>query len=81
MQILNLRTMQTLHYQTYLIALKNYVKNMVIKLQKIWVLPATYLDYIGSLHTLDDCIKYSESTVRIVTDVKPVIFTVNLFAL
>ena len=53
---------------------------MTIKLQKIGILAATHLDYSGSLHTLDDCIKYIESTVRIQTDVKPVIFTVIIFA-
>ena len=54
--------------------------NITIELQKIGVLSATHLNYIGSLHTLDDCKKCIESTVGIVTDVKPVIFTVNLFA-
>ena len=55
-------------------------QNITIELQKREVLSVTNLDYIGSLHTLDDCKKYIESTVRIVTDVKPVIFTVIIFA-
>ena len=37
-------------------------------------------DCIGTLQTFDDCLKYSESTVGIVTEVKPVIFTLIIFA-
>ena len=32
------------------------------------------------MHTFDECKKYIESTVGIVTDVKPVDFTLNAFA-
>ena len=53
---------------------------MKIELQEIQVLSTTHHDSIGSLHTFDDCIKYSESTVRIGTHVKPVVFTLNIFA-
>ena len=44
---------------------------------KINTKSAVHRDCIGSLHTFDECIKYSESTVGIVTDVIPAIFTVD----
>ena len=49
-------------------------KNINSALQKIEVLSATQRYCSGSLHTLSDCKKCIESTVRIQTDVKPVIF-------
>ena len=49
-------------------------------MQKIEIKSVVHRDCIGSLHTFDEFIKYSESTVGIVTDVKPVVFTVDLFA-
>ena len=60
--------------------IRNLKKNAIIELQKIGVLFAFLCDYIESLHTFCNCKKYSESTVGIVTDVKPVVFTVDLFA-
>ena len=60
--------------------IRNLKKNAIIELQKIGVLSATHLDNIGSLYTLDDCKLCIESTVRIQTDVKPVIFTLIVFA-
>ena len=53
---------------------------MTIRLLKTQLLFAIHLDYIWSMQTLDDCKKYIESTVGTVTDVKPVISTVNIFA-
>ena len=49
-------------------------------MQKIEVLSLLHHDFSGSLHTFCHCKKYIESTVRIVTDVKPVKFTLILFA-
>ena len=53
---------------------------IAIELQKMQVLSATCQEYSGSLHTYNNCSKYSESTVRIGTHVKPVIFALNIFA-
>ena len=80
LQLLKSRTMWKLHFQTNATLSKNLKKNMTINLQKIGVLSATHLDYSGSMHTFDDCIKYIESTVGIGTHVKPVIFTLIIFA-
>ena len=56
------------------------VKSKVNGLQKIQVLSAIHHKSSGSLHTFEDCKKYSESTVGTGTDVIPVICTLNIFA-
>ena len=53
---------------------------MTIQLQKTQVLSAFHLDYIESLYRLDECKKCIESTVGTGTHVKPVKFTLNIFA-
>ena len=79
LQILNSRSKWKLHYQIILTASKNQIRNLTIEFWEIQVFPATHHDYIESLHTYNDCIKYSESTVGTGTQVKPVLFTVNIF--
>ena len=58
----------------------NLARNTIDELQRILVLSAIHHDYSGSLHTFCKCKKYIESTVGTRTHVKPVFFTVNLFA-
>ena len=53
---------------------------MTIELLNILFFSLTHHDSSESLHTFDDCLKYSESTVRIGTHVKPLIFTLDVFA-
>ena len=55
-------------------------QKITITLLKIQVLPATHHDCSGSLHTFAKCKKCIESTVRIGTHVKPVKFTLIIFA-
>ena len=53
---------------------------MTLEMQRLKVLSVTHHEYSRSLHTIDKCKKYIESTVRTGTHVKPVFFTVNIFA-
>ena len=77
---MNSKTKWYLLYQTNLIALENYEKKITLDLHKTQILAATHHDCSGLLHTFDECKKYIESTVRIGTHVKPVIFTLIIFA-
>ena len=49
-------------------------------MQRKQVFSAIHHDYSGSLHTFCNCKKYIESTVGTRTHVKPVFFTLNVFA-
>ena len=51
-----------------------------MELQKVHILSVTQNNYSESLHTFYQCKKYSESTVGTRTHVKPVFFTLNVFA-
>ena len=59
---------------------RNLVKSTTIELERKQVLSAIHHDYSGSLHTICNCKICIESTVGTRTHVKPVFFTVNLFA-
>ena len=64
----------------YLDCIGKLGKKITLVLQEIQVLSATNHDCIGSLHTFSDCKKCIESTVGIGTHVKPVEYTLIIFA-
>ena len=55
-------------------------KIAVIELQNLKVWRMIQFDYSDPLYTIDDCKKYSETTVGKRTQWKPVVFTVKILA-
>ena len=60
--------------------IRNLEKSTTIELERTQVLSAINHDCSGSLHTFCYCKKCIESTVGTRTHVKPVFFTVDIFA-
>ena len=67
-------------FVSYCYCIRNLEKSTAIELERKHVLYAVHHNYSESLHTFYQCKKYSESTVGTRTHVKPVFFTVDLFA-
>ena len=67
-------------FLSYFNCIRNLEKSATIKLEITQVLSVILRDSSGSLHTLCHCKKCIESTVRTRTHVKPVFFTLNIFA-
>ena len=65
---------------SYCNCIRNLEKSTTIELERKQDLSAILHDYSGSLHTFCHCKKCIESTVRTRTHVKPVFFTVDIFA-
>ena len=56
------------------------VRNALIRLHWLHLIYCSMLKYSDSMHARINCKKYSESAVEIGTHVKPVVFTLEIFA-